>query len=96
MAAVTLPLVTLCYLSVWRFGARAMTAPILVFMGITFFMVFVVGIRLWRGSDFGQGLRSASWPVQVLLPLAALIAWWLMSRAAPRVKWTNEAHLQMP
>jgi len=96
MIAVTLPLVALCYLGVWKFGARAMTVPILVFMAATFITVMSSGIRFWRGPDLGTGLRAAPWPVQVFLPVAALMAWWLMSRAAPRIKWTNEAHLQAP
>lgn len=96
MIAVTLPLVALCYLGIWRFGARAMTAPILIFMAVTFVTVMSFGTRLWRGSNFGLGLKPAPWPVQVFLPLVALAAWWLLSRAAPRIKWTNEAHLQMP
>lgn len=94
--AVSLLLVTLCYLGVWRFGARAMTVPILVFMGISIITVFVSGIRLWRDHDLGTGLRAAPWPLQVFLPVAALVLWGFLFRAAPRIKWTNEAHLQMP
>jgi len=96
VCAASLPLVALCYLGVWRYGARAMTIPILVFMAITFFSVMGGGIARWRGSDFGQGLAAAPWPLQVLGPAAAFLVWLLLARAAPRIKRDNEAHLQTP
>jgi hypothetical protein len=96
ICAASLPLVALCYLGVWRYGARAMTIPILVFMAITFFSVMGGGIARWRGSDFGQGLAPAPWPLQVFVPTAAFLVWLLLAKAAPRVKRDNEAHLQMP
>ncbi len=87
------PLVALCYLGVWRFGARAMTAPILGFMAVAFFSM--IGFDVKRG-DSGLDLAAAPWPLQILLPAAGLLLFLLLARQAKRVKWRNDEHLQLP
>lgn len=96
VCSASLPLVALCYLGVWRYGARAMTVPILVLMAISFFNVMGIYLKWRRGSDFDYPLGAAPWLLQVLAPAAAFLAWLLLARAAPRIKRDNEAHLQMP
>jgi len=96
VGAATLPLVALCYVGIWRFGARAMTAPILVFMVVTIVSVMGFGVVRWRGVDFGYGLRATPWLLQVLLATAAILLWLLLARLAPKVKHNNDAHLRLP
>lgn len=87
------PLMAFCYLGVWRFGARAMTVPILGFMGISFFSI--IGFDVKNG-DFDLGLTAAPWPMQVLPPAAGLAIFFLLARLGPRVMRRNDEHLQLP
>jgi hypothetical protein len=90
------PLVALCYLGVWRIGARAMTFPLLTIMAFAFFGLLGLGTRFFppRGGDLG--LVAAPWPLQVLMPAAGLALFLVLARRAPRVKWRNDEHLQLP
>jgi hypothetical protein len=95
-ASVWMPLVALCYLGVWRIGARAMTFPLLTLMVIAFFAALGFGLSYFPPRRVYSGLAAAPWPLQILLPLAGLGLFLLLARKAPRVKWNNDEHLQMP
>lgn len=90
------PLVALCYLGIWRIGARAMTFPLLTFMAFALLGLLGLGIKYFppRGGDLG--LVAAPWPLQVLFPAAGLALFLFLARRAPRVKWRNDEHLQLP
>ena len=92
------PLVALCYLGVWRLGARGMTFPLLTLMGVAAFIVLVLERRYFphRWGDAGWGLPAAPWFLQVLLPLVGLGVFLLLARLGPRVKRNNDEHLQLP
>ena len=91
------PLVALCYLGVWRLGARGMTFPLLTLMGVAAFIVLGFQARFFphRGGD-PLGLPAAPWLLQVLLPLAGLALFLWLARVGPRVKRSNDEHLQLP
>jgi hypothetical protein len=91
-------LVALCYLGIWRAGARAMTFPLLTLMAVAFFIIIGFGMRYFppRRGDFGIGLTAAPWPLQLLLPLVGLALFLWLARLGPRVKRSNDEHLQLP
>lgn len=91
------PLVALCYLGVWRRGARAMTFPLVTLIAVFFIVAVGVAVRFFPSGRGGNlGLAPAPWPLQVLLPATGLVAFLLLARLAPRVKLDNDEHLQLP
>jgi hypothetical protein len=92
------PLVALCYLGIWLRGARAMTFPLLTLMTVVFIGVVGCGVKFltpWRDDMFWRRL-SLPWPLLLLLPAAGLALFLLLARLAPRIKWRNDEHLQLP
>jgi len=92
------PLVALCYMGIWQRGARAMTFPLLTLMVVAFIGAVGFGrIILSPGrGDVLLGRISVPWPLLLLLPAAGLALFLLLARVAPRIKWKNDEHLQLP
>jgi hypothetical protein len=92
------PLVALCYLGIWRIGARAMKFPLVILTAAFLIVLLPVAHRFFppRYGDFGLGLRAAPWYVQVLLPMAGLAVFLFLARKAVRIKRNNDEHLQVP
>jgi hypothetical protein len=92
------PLVALCYLGIWRRGARTVAFPFLTLMAAFLIVLLPVANRFFppRYGDLGLGLKAAPWFVQVLLPVMGVGVFLVLARMAPRIKRNNDEHLQLP